>query len=65
VTNNMANNNNEQGDGSTSSMMNTIIMPLGRWNRVLAEVGHYERVPLGATPVYKILQSALVSWILQ
>jgi hypothetical protein len=39
----------------------TIITPLGRWSRALAEIGR-ERVRHGATLVYMILQAALASW---
>jgi hypothetical protein len=39
-----------------------IITPLGRWSRVLAEVGH-QRVVLRATPVYMILQAVLAQWV--
>jgi hypothetical protein len=48
---------NNNGDGDDCSTKSTIA-PLGRWSRVLADVGR-ERVALGATSVYKILQAAL------
>jgi hypothetical protein len=43
---------------------NSIITPLGRWSRVLAEVGHV-RVIQGATPVYMILRAVLAQWVLE
>ena len=37
----------------------SIITPLGRWSRVLAEVGHARRVG----PIYTILQAVLAQWV--